>query len=177
MTQNKIEVKSETIRKLFQEASYEHNFLIPEYQRPYSWEEEQAEKLFSDLWEFYKYILEDPNSKEEYFLGSIVFFENEDGKWEIIDGQQRITTIFLLLRAILKKCENTYSENTKNLAESIERCIRNVKNDYTKEIIKDSVSIHNVSVMQKHLEDFEISLKVENITKKVKVIIQKTMRN
>ncbi|WP_369085997.1 DUF262 domain-containing protein [Metamycoplasma spumans] len=168
MTQNKIDVKSETIIDLFQKASKEHNFLIPEYQRPYSWGEEQTEQLFTDLWEFYKKIIEDPNSKEKYFLGSIVFFENEDGKWEIIDGQQRITTIFLLLRAILKKCENTNSANTKNLAMDIEKCIWNISNDYTKEIDKNSMSIQNFSVMQSNLEDFENIIKSGEYNKKSK---------
>ena len=38
-----------------------------------------------------------------YFLGSVVSYENEDGEQEIIDGQQRITSLFLLLRAIYTK--------------------------------------------------------------------------
>ncbi|WP_444704984.1 DUF262 domain-containing protein [Mycoplasma sp. 332] len=168
MTQNKINIDSITIRNLFQNASKEHNFLIPEYQRPYSWGEEQTEKLFSDLWEFYKIILKEPNSKEQYFLGSIVFFENENGKWEIIDGQQRITTIFLLLRAILKKCENTNSENTKNLAKEIEECIWHISNDYKKIIDRNSMSIQNVSVMQSNLEDFENIIKSGEYNKKSK---------
>ena len=72
-------------------------FIIPEYQRPYARTSEQVETLFEDIWEFATTIggLDQNGS---YFLGSIVSFENEDGEQEIIDGQQRITSLFLLLR-------------------------------------------------------------------------------
>lgn len=73
-------------------------FVIPEYQRSYAWTEEQAETLFEDLWEFT--ITSGGTERDDsYFLGSIVAYENK-GEQEIIDGQQRITSLFLLLRAI-----------------------------------------------------------------------------
>ena len=74
-------------------------FVIPEYQRPYAWTDEQVETLFEDLWEF---TATSGGTEREgsYFLGSVVSYENEDGEQEIIDGQQRITSLFLLLRAI-----------------------------------------------------------------------------
>lgn len=77
-------------------------FVIPEYQRPYAWTDEQVETLFEDLWEF---TATSGGTEREgsYFLGSIVSYENEDGEQEIIDGQQRITSLFLLLRAIYTK--------------------------------------------------------------------------
>lgn len=86
-------------------------FVIPEYQRPYAWSSEQAETLFEDIWEFatttgglYK--------NGTYFLGSIVSFENENMEQEVIDGQQRITSLFLLLRAIYTKLVNGDDANT-----------------------------------------------------------------
>lgn len=77
-------------------------FVIPEYQRPYAWTDEQVETLFEDLWEF---TATSGGTEREgsYFLGSVVSYENEDGEQEIIDGQQRITSLFLLLRAIYTK--------------------------------------------------------------------------
>ena len=74
-------------------------FVIPEYQRPYAWTDEQVETLFEDLWEF---TVSNGGTEREgsYFLGSIVSYENDNGEQEIIDGQQRITSLFLLLRAI-----------------------------------------------------------------------------
>ena len=87
-------------------------FVIPEYQRPYAWTDEQVETLFEDLWDF---TATSGGTEREgsYFLGSIVAYENEDGEQEIIDGQQRITSLFLLLRAIYTKLVATpVSERT-----------------------------------------------------------------
>ncbi len=63
------------------------NVIIPYYQRPYKWEETQIKNLFEDYFK---------NDQKEYFVGSVVMVENNDGGFEIIDGQQRITTLFLL---------------------------------------------------------------------------------
>lgn len=60
---------------------------IPYYQRPYKWDKQRIENLFSD---FFK------SNENEYFIGSVVMVENGDGNYDIIDGQQRITTLFLL---------------------------------------------------------------------------------
>ena len=74
-------------------------FLIPEYQRPYSWEIDECETLWNDIVNVFEEKKE--NKNVEYFLGSIVSFENKDenSALEIIDGQQRITTLTLLFRA------------------------------------------------------------------------------
>ena len=57
------------------------------------------------------------------FLGPIVTFRNENGKLEIIDGQQRLTTIMLLLRAFYSKFENMQDINSKSTRELIAKCI------------------------------------------------------
>lgn len=77
-------------------------FVIPEYQRPYAWSNEQVETLFEDIWDF-AINVGGVKRSASYFLGSIVSFENDSGEQEIIDGQQRITSLFLLLRAIYTK--------------------------------------------------------------------------
>lgn len=80
-------------------------FVIPEYQRPYAWTDEQVETLFEDLWEFTS-LSGGTDRDGSYFLGSIVAYET-NGEQEIIDGQQRITSLFLLLRAIYTKLVTT----------------------------------------------------------------------
>lgn len=77
-------------------------FVIPEYQRPYAWTIDQIETLFEDLWDFATNVGGSRRSAS-YFLGSIVSFENDKQEQEIIDGQQRITSLLLLLRAIYTK--------------------------------------------------------------------------
>lgn len=79
-------------------------FIIPEYQRPYMWTDEQVETLFEDVWEFATTI-GGLKRNGTYFLGSIVSYE-EKGEQLIIDGQQRITSLFLLLRAVYTKLVN-----------------------------------------------------------------------
>lgn len=96
-----IEVNKQSVEALLGSGKSKP-FVIPEYQRPYAWTDEQVETLFEDLWEF---TATSGGTEREgsYFLGSIVSYENEDGEQEIIDGQQRITSLFLLLRAIYTK--------------------------------------------------------------------------
>jgi len=76
--------------------SSEHQFRIPDYQRPYSWEGEQTMQLLSDLSEAIDREDEDP-----YFLGSLVLIKTS-GKpdADVVDGQQRLTTITILLAVL-----------------------------------------------------------------------------
>ena len=69
--------------------SSDFEYVIPPYQRPYAWTIDQASELFEDLHSFYQY---EPD--EEYFLGSIVLIKEENKPHaEVIDGQQRLTTV------------------------------------------------------------------------------------
>ena len=118
-----IEVNKQSVKQLL-ETGRANPFIIPEYQRPYAWEDEQIITLFEDLWDFTASIA-GTNSKSTYFLGSIVAYENKNGEQEIIDGQQRITTLFLLLRAIYTKLKDTDSptKEAKNFISQIEPAI------------------------------------------------------
>lgn len=77
--------------------SSEFNYNIPSYQRPYSWTIQEAGILFDDLYDFYK----NEDKEENYFLGSIVLIKRDDDpKSDVIDGQQRLTTLTILLAVI-----------------------------------------------------------------------------
>lgn len=108
MAQANIEVNKLTVLELLK-SGQDRPFLIPEYQRPYSWTEDEIITLFDDIWEFSKDHSQ-PGGAKSYFLGCVVSYkeDNPDSKKvrQIIDGQQRITSLFLLLRAIFKKLEN-----------------------------------------------------------------------
>lgn len=83
--------------------SSDYEFHIPEYQRPYAWTGEHAEELFTDLWTF----LQGEDADEEYFLGSIVLVKNvTEPRSDVVDGQQRLTTLTLLLAAISHSLED-----------------------------------------------------------------------
>ncbi|MDR1847791.1 MAG: DUF262 domain-containing protein [Bacteroidales bacterium] len=88
MTENKIELKSVS-------GLLEMNFFIPAYQRGYRWEERQIIDLLNDILEFQK-----KSKKEEgefYCLQPLIVTSKENDVWEVVDGQQRLTTIFILL--------------------------------------------------------------------------------
>ena len=68
------------------------DFIIPFYQRPYAWKEAQALELFEDLWSYFCETDNDSGA-EPYFLGSIVLIQGDATTAEIVDGQQRLTTL------------------------------------------------------------------------------------
>ena len=99
MTVAKIHGVEFPIRKIF---SNDFNFKIPLYQRPYSWTTKQAGELLDDLISF---IGPDKNVSIDalgpYFLGSIVLIKDESQPdAEVVDGQQRLTTLTILLSAL-----------------------------------------------------------------------------
>ena len=71
--------------------SKSYSFGIPRYQRPYSWRKEQVEDLLDDLMTAFG-----RDSEEPYFLGSVVLIEDENPRSQVVDGQQRLTTLTML---------------------------------------------------------------------------------
>jgi uncharacterized protein with ParB-like and HNH nuclease domain len=120
---SKLNVDQKTIHLLFSDKK--SDFLIPDYQRPYAWEEGQCQTLWDDIFTFAfpDNAYDRFDSDEEYFLGSIVTFENDISKKEVIDGQQRLTTLMLLLRAFYEKFGNMQDENSKSTRERIAQCL------------------------------------------------------
>ncbi|MBR8763179.1 hypothetical protein IX335_000381 [Porphyromonas levii] len=120
---SKLNIDQKTIKGLF--ADKKTDFLIPDYQRPYAWGEIECQTLWDDIFTFA--IPEDDATKfrqdEEYFLGPIVTFKNGSGKQEIIDGQQRLTTLMLLLRAFYERSGMMQDKGTKSMRKMIEQCV------------------------------------------------------
>ena len=120
---SKLNIDQKTVKGLFSDT--QADYLIPDYQRPYAWEETECQTLWDDLFAFA--IPEDDTSlfkrEDKYYLGPIVTFKNEGGKQEIIDGQQRLTTLLLLLRAFYERSSNQKDSETKSMRKMIEQCI------------------------------------------------------
>lgn len=118
-----INVNKQSVKDLLGSGT-KNPFVIPEYQRPYAWTEDEITTLFEDLWEFAT-TSGGTNNDGTYFLGCVVSYENEDKEQEIIDGQQRITSLFLLLRAIYTKLmeADEKTDMAKNFISQIEPAI------------------------------------------------------
>lgn len=85
-----IKAEEKALRKVL---SGDYLIEVPPYQRPYAWTEEQVSELLGDL-----QAAMDRGSTTPYFLGSIVMIQIDGGKrHELIDGQQRLTTLTMLL--------------------------------------------------------------------------------
>lgn len=75
----------------------DHHFYIPSYQRGYRWDKKQVEDLLKDIWDFAK---NDEKKKDEFYCLQPIVVKEKDKKWIVIDGQQRLTTLLLMLNFI-----------------------------------------------------------------------------
>lgn len=95
-----MKANEEVLLKFLQKANH---FIVPIYQRTYSWTEKQCEQLWKDI------IRAGQNQEKGlHFVGSVVYIQDGiagvmNSSWQIIDGQQRLTTVSLLLEALSQK--------------------------------------------------------------------------
>lgn len=111
---------------IFEILNGNRQFLIPVYQRYYSWEQEQCERLWNDIVDMQR------KCKNGHFVGSIVNIAEQAmptgvQKYMIIDGQQRVTTLTLLLIALRDYAQNNPEDNTIN-SKRIDNML--LKNEY-----------------------------------------------
>mgnify|MGYP001034641971 CR=1 FL=1 len=66
-------------------------YIIPLYQRAFAWEDKEIQQMIDDIMNF---------ETDNYYLGNLIVFERKDGRFEVIDGQQRLTVLHLLLTAL-----------------------------------------------------------------------------
>lgn len=109
-------------------------FYVPDYQRGYRWQPKQVEQILDDLWGFY---LEShnkaPNDVFPYCLQPIVVAHKANNTWELIDGQQRLTTILMILNYIDDDMYYEIEYETRN-------DVPNKLDIYYKQIAKDTIS-------------------------------------
>ena len=120
---SKITGKEYPIKEIFTDYFEYH---IPSYQRPYAWDTEHASKLFEDLEDFYRKQFD---KDEDYFLGSIVLIKEEDKPYaEVVDGQQRLTTLTILLSVLASKVQDArFKTSIKKLLVTEENAISEIK--------------------------------------------------
>lgn len=107
MEQDTFKPESLTITQIFCDNNAVYK--VPDYQRRYSWQKEQLEALWDDLFESYE------NKDKCYFLGSIVVVKNKNNYFELIDGQQRLTTLMIMISVLYKTFKDLNCPNPDNI--------------------------------------------------------------
>lgn len=161
---SKLNVDQKTIKDLLQDKRAD--FLIPDYQRPYAWGENECQTLWDDIFTFA--IPDDGrtefDSNSEYFLGPIVTFKNADnGKMEVIDGQQRLTTLMLLLRAFYARFGHMQDKASISTKQNIEKCLW--KTDEFGEPDMKELKIDSEVATDEAKEEFLEILRTGNVSK------------
>lgn len=159
---SKLNVDQKSIYALLSDRKAD--YIIPDYQRPYAWDEDSCQTLWDDIFSFA--IPDNDATKfdgnDEYFLGSIVTFENDKKQQEVIDGQQRLTTFMLLLRAFYDRFTKMQDQGSKDFSERIASCIW--KTDEMGKPDKDHLKIDSVVATDKDKEEFLSILRTGIVT-------------
>lgn len=133
----KINCIDKEIKKVF-ETGYYH---VPRFQRPYSWEKEQIIEFWNDT------IKE---SESDYFIGSIVVYKKTNDLFGIVDGQQRLTTITMILCALR---DFYISEGLDNSAQGVHKLIEKVDLDNKSNFILQTETSY--PYFQEHIQKYE----------------------
>ncbi len=143
------------------------NYIIPLYQRNYAWTHVEIIQLLQDILDkFYD------SKYSNYYIGTLVVDKRENGAFEIIDGQQRYTTLTLIdavIKNLLKNSKAGYEKNQSNLnfearkevADFIEELFSNYENAKNKRT--DHIGLNNII---KAVKDIEIFFNSEDIKKR-----------
>ena len=152
MSANEIPLKTKSISDLLQ-----YSFFIPSYQRGYRWTKQQVEDILNDIAEFSPKEIIGSNDKTWYCLQPIVV-KDRGGKWDVIDGQQRLTTVYLILQYL----NLGYAENRRKKIFTLQYETRTGSENYLKTLSEDSIDDSNIDY-------YFISSAYKNIAKWFKV--------
>lgn len=146
------------------------NYIIPRYQRNYAWGKTEISQLIKDIEEFFP---KENNEDKSYYLGSLVCFKRDDGNFELIDGQQRHTTLTLInlvLKNWTEKIDNIVSvpnlkfDSRKKIQNYIESLYKTETTSFLKQAselnisgigsFKDAIEIIQEELREKNIQNF-----------------------
>ena len=139
--------------------------MIPDYQRPYSWKREQCETLWNDIKDFAfpNDNCDDFSDSDTYFLGTILTYDNNSSQYEVVDGQQRLVTFLLMLRAFYQAFESVECKNKENILTSIGKCIW--ETDEFGNVEKTSLKLNSEVASDEDVAEFKKILATGEATK------------
>lgn len=148
-------------------TSEERQYIIPLYQREYAWGEKQIVRLIEDI--------SDAENVNKYYIGTLIVSERNDKKLEVIDGQQRLTTLFLLLNCLEEttkkhltfECRDRSNYTLENIQKAVEG-----KNGLDEKQQEDNI-VKGVEIIKRTLEKEEKSNDgfIDTLKKKLKKVI------
>lgn len=141
------------------------NYIIPIYQRPYSWTDEQLRKFISDI--FISFWGNDGNSdKEPMFIGTMqLSTKNANNEQDIIDGQQRLTTFLIFLKVLKVKFPDCEELKNINLNWLSTRVNNGKQQSYLEEVITSDLSFNDETLNPYLKNAFLINELIEEETK------------
>ncbi|GAA9663149.1 DUF262 domain-containing protein [Helicobacter pylori] len=135
-------------------------YQIPIYQRPYQWTEENCEKLLDDLFFNYEY-----DRESDYFCGSLVLIaigidsETNATTYDIVDGQQRLSTFILLAKVLVtlydKDLNEDLNENCKISRDFLEKSLGDTDKEKRKRLIFNTIGLNAKKDFQDALKFFD----------------------
>ena len=117
-----------------------YKFFIPSYQRGYRWSIKEVKDLLNDVSEFRPRQVGDTDEKSWYCLQPIVVKKLPDEQYEVIDGQQRLTSIYLILHYL----NQIYTVENRSPLFDLNYQTRNNSSTFLKELVKDTSSDENI---------------------------------
>lgn len=133
---------------------FDYEYFIPVYQRPYSWQADQIDALMDDIFDSFDEFLNMPGEERfatGLYLGNIIIHEKGLNQFDIIDGQQRITTFSLVLLNLYAYCLELGADKNERLIQKLEGALWSL--DPEDNPIKTSRSVNLGSVDKKMMED------------------------
>ena len=129
---------------------FQSNYIVPLYQRNYAWGQDEIEQLLQDLYENFKKFATNPTLN--YFIGSLVVLKRKDELYEVIDGQQRLTTLSLLLKILnLAKEPKLFYESRPEVESFFDSYYRNGKTTEVTFDYKVSHLVNAVDLLQQSI--------------------------
>lgn len=150
-------------------------YKIPIYQRNYAWKELQIRQLIQDIYDYAKDNVENnENEKKKYYIGTLVVRPDKRNTFEVIDGQQRLTTLSMLvayLNNIVKAPNNTQESEKTELENTITFQCRNASTNSLNKIWKNQNSDYDATdpisvgyqILKKSFEDIKAKVS-KNVT-------------
>ncbi len=155
MANESIEGKAYTLKDILA-TEFDAYYQIPIYQRPYQWTEENCEKLLDDLLSSYEYYKE-----SDYFCGSLVLIaigkdsETNATTYDIVDGQQRLSTFILLAKVLVTLYDKDLNESCKTSRGFLEKSLGDTEGEKRKRLIFNTIGLNAKDDFQDALNFFD----------------------